>query len=849
MKKILFLSMVLALSLMLVTAVPVGAPPAPGASTAPTANVSLGQTNALVMDFTISDGGDSLIAGIAPSAGTATVNGEDADWAIDSYDKTAENMNLWDNVDDLLAIDDDADNDYTAQADTTLAGVAPSAGTSLVTAAIAAWQGVTTAGTVSYYDKTDTDAWDSVNDAIWLEGTGDDQYTAADTLLAGTAPPDPTAETGDGGKDSDWTTINLYEAVGANAWDALVDGIIEDFHAGGTYSAAADTYVAGAVPADGTSYTWDNAFVADWGMDSYDAVEDAGAWNSGADAIIIDADTNNAYLDQLNAITLKNTGSAADTSDISAVKVWAEDGTTAGFQAGEDTLLGSATWDTTDSWDLSALTTDIPATDQRVYVTVDIAAAADVGDTIIMQVPTLDDSGATPDAYDAGEEGLFFASTYDTGNITNANTQTITAGAIDHYAVSAIGSPQVSGTAFNVTIQAQDQSNNDITTGGDAAETVNITLGQVDAGATPTATTTANGTVTVGMTMTVAQAGQSITFTGATSGKIGTSNSFDVTSPPTPTVSRRGPTIKAKLFGEVFYLRTTTKGETRETIEATSEDGNLTITIPRGTIALDEDDNSLRTLKAEFYESPPDPPEDAHIIGLAYDLGPDGATFDPEITLGYTYDPDDLPEGVNEEDLVLAYYNEDIGEWVELDTTVDPVTNTIIAEVDHFTVFTIIAPAAAPAPVASPPVLAPAAFTSSSLSISPLEVDVGETVTIGIMVSNTGEEEGSYTITLKINGVAEETKEITLAGGASETVTFTTARDKAGIYSVDVDGLTDSFTVKEEEEAAPATAPPPTAPPEAKPEMNWPVLGGIIGGVIVVGLLIFFLIRRKMKAA
>ena len=136
------------------------------------------------------------------------------------------------------------------------------------------------------------------------------------------------------------------------------------------------------------------------------------------------------------------------------------------------------------------------------------------------------------------------------------------------------------------------------------------------------------------------------------------------------------------------------------------------------------------------------------------------------------------------------------------------------------------------------------------MSTSPFEVDVGETVTIGIMVSNTGEEEGSYTITLKINGVAEETKEITLAGGASETVTFTTARDKAGIYSVDVDGLTDSFTVKEEEEAAPpSTAPPPTAPPEAKPEMNWPVLGGIIGGVIVVGLLIFFLIRRKMKAA
>jgi len=31
------------------------------------------------------------------------------------------------------------------------------------------------------------------------------------------------------------------------------------------------------------------------------------------------------------------------------------------------------------------------------------------------------------------------------------------------------------------------------------------------------------------------------------------------------------------------------------------------------------------------------------------------------------------------------------------------------------------------------------------------------------LVANTGEEEGSYTITLKIDGVVEETKEITLA--------------------------------------------------------------------------------------
>ena len=33
-------------------------------------------------------------------------------------------------------------------------------------------------------------------------------------------------------------------------------------------------------------------------------------------------------------------------------------------------------------------------------------------------------------------------------------------------------------------------------------------------------------------------------------------------------------------------------------------------------------------------------------------------------------------------------------------------------------------------------------------------------------------------------------------------------------------------------------------PPPAK-EINWPVLWGVIGGVVVIGLLIFFLVRRE----
>jgi len=170
------------------------------------------------------------------------------------------------------------------------------------------------------------------------------------------------------------------------------------------------------------------------------------------------------------------------------------------------------------------------------------------------------------------------------------------------------------------------------------------------------------------------------------------------------------------LFGEESEFYISSKGEVMETVEATSEDGNLTIKIPKGTIALDAKGRPLKNLEAAVDESPPEPPEDAHIIGLAYDFGPDGTTFDPPITFTWKYDPDALPEGVDEGDLVLAYYDEKASEWVELECGVDTKNNIITALVDHFTTFAIIAVTPPPAPIVVvlepvPPAPAPPAPT------------------------------------------------------------------------------------------------------------------------------------------
>ena len=58
-----------------------------------------------------------------------------------------------------------------------------------------------------------------------------------------------------------------------------------------------------------------------------------------------------------------------------------------------------------------------------------------------------------------------------------------------------------------------------------------------------------------------------------------------------------------------------------------------------------------------------------------------------------SYDPAEIPEGVAEEDLIIAFFDESTGEWVPLDDiVVDTENNTISGTVTHFTIFGILWP-------------------------------------------------------------------------------------------------------------------------------------------------------------
>ena len=89
-----------------------------------------------------------------------------------------------------------------------------------------------------------------------------------------------------------------------------------------------------------------------------------------------------------------------------------------------------------------------------------------------------------------------------------------------------------------------------------------------------------------------------------------------------------------------------------------------------------------------------------------------------------------------------------------------------------------------------------AGFEFSELAVNPAQVEVGKPVTVSVKVKNTGELLGNCTVELKVNGVIEESKKVTIAGGAQTDVSFTVTKAAAGYYNIAVGSLGGGFTVK-----------------------------------------------------
>ena len=170
----------------------------------------------------------------------------------------------------------------------------------------------------------------------------------------------------------------------------------------------------------------------------------------------------------------------------------------------------------------------------------------------------------------------------------------------------------------------------------------------------------------------------------------------------------------------------------QEDVQQSAFDGTLEINVGDGTTALTEGGEPLQSIEVQkVCEGLPPPPPGAIRLGCAYDFGPDGATFDPPITITLNYDPASIPEGVAEEDLFVAFYDVSTGQWVVLPSTVDTENNTITVEVSGFTKFAVYSPAPTPTPTETPTPTPPAEGEANNwLIIGPIIA----VILIGIVV-------------------------------------------------------------------------------------------------------------------
>lgn len=248
----------------------------------------------------------------------------------------------------------------------------------------------------------------------------------------------------------------------------------------------------------------------------------------------------------------------------------------------------------------------------------------------------------------------------------------------------------------------------------------------------------------------------------------------------------------APLLGTTYVFDfVTPEGRFTQTVIAKSADNNVQITINRDVVGKNRYGQALNRIDINPMTSPPATTENSSIVGLVYDLGPAGATFVPPITITFTYDPADIPEGVDEANLTIAYYDSSLPGWVSLENvTVDTTEHTISADVSHFTAFAVIAYEPAPAPAPEPePTPAPTPEPAPVPEPEPTPVPTPEPA-------------------------PEPAPEPEPEPAPAPTP-----------------------------EPAPEPTPTPTPIPEAG--LNWWLIGGIIAVVIIVGLAVWSLVTRR----
>jgi hypothetical protein len=315
------------------------------------------------------------------------------------------------------------------------------------------------------------------------------------------------------------------------------------------------------------------------------------------------------------------------------------------------------------------------------------------------------------------------------------------------------------------------------------------------------------------------------------------------------------PSLQPIGFTSTSSLALSRDGLSAEAVELKTSDGRVTLGIAAGTKLLNSTGSPLSQLiLTPLAGTPLSPAFDA--ILSTYELGPEGANFNPPLNLSIKYG--DLPPGADKNTIRIASWDGNV--WQSLPGKLDTLSGEVAASVSHFSKYAVVVG-----------LLPPARFTLSDLDLTAARVNPGDTVSIRTEVANVGGLAGTYRIVLKVNNAEVASQEVTLQADQKQLLSFQVQRNEPGNYTVYLNDKRSQFVVAASpvvvlavpplESAVPKsgqTSPPastPTSPSivspttstspnqDGQPGTNW--LWMFLAGIATVVVLAVVISRRK----
>jgi thioredoxin 1 len=174
--------------------------------------------------------------------------------------------------------------------------------------------------------------------------------------------------------------------------------------------------------------------------------------------------------------------------------------------------------------------------------------------------------------------------------------------------------------------------------------------------------------------------------------------------------------LSVDVLGRTHTVLLDSEGRLTAGAALASPDGASVLAIDKGTRLLDKDNDPLSSIWIKTEQEQQVPPQDAHIIGDIYSLGPEGAVFDRPLKLTLSYNPQEMPEGVREDGVYIIPYDENTGWGKYFYKRVDTEKHQVTTQIERLARYAVLAPATASSPQ---PTKQPA--SSMDLASIPLE--------------------------------------------------------------------------------------------------------------------------------